>query len=60
MKNNTSTKNREYTSPLIERIIIDHEITLQLESTPPVGPGGETVFNTPEYFKNDPFKVNFS
>ena len=45
-----------YQTPQIEQIVLDNEISLQLESTPPVGPGGETVFNAPEYVGNDPFK----
>ena len=51
-------KNTAYQTPQIERIVLDNEISLQLESTPPVGPGGETVFNTPEYFRLDPFKTS--
>ena len=36
-------KNTAYQTPQIERIVLDNEISLQLESTPPVGPGGEIV-----------------
>ncbi|MEI8271797.1 MAG: hypothetical protein WCG08_04180 [Paludibacter sp.] len=49
--------NRLYESPLIERIELDNEIALQLESTPPPAPG-EAKLNVPEYFNNDPFKTN--
>ncbi len=53
------TNKQTYIAPQVERIELDNEIALQLESTPPVGPGGETVLNaTPEYFNNDPFKTN--
>jgi len=51
-----NTKKHTYNSPQIERIELDTEISLTLDSTPPVGPGGETGMNTPEYFNNDPFK----
>ena len=46
-----------YIAPRIERVVLDNEISLQLESTPPPAPG-ETKLNTPEYFNNDPFKTN--
>ena len=48
-------KNTAYQTPQIERIVLDNEISLQLDSTPPVGPGGEIVMKTPEYFNNEPF-----
>jgi len=47
-------ENRLYVSPIIERIKLDNEISLALES-PPVGPD-EGYLKTPEYFNNDPFK----
>ena len=46
-----------YNAPQIERIELDNEIALQLESTPPKAPG-EAHLNAPEYFNNDPFKTN--
>ena len=46
-----------YIAPQIERIELDNEIALQLESTPPKAPG-EAHLNAPEYFNNDPFKTN--
>ncbi len=49
--------NQEYLAPQIERIELDNEIALQLESTPPYAPG-ETKLNAPEYLYNDPFKTN--
>lgn len=53
------TKNQTYNTPQIERIELDNEIALQLESadTPPKAPG-EAKLNAPEYFNNDPFKTN--
>jgi len=47
---------RQYRVPKIERIRLDSEISLTLESTPPEGPN-ETS-QAPEYFNNDPFKTN--
>lgn len=49
------TEKREYCSPVIEQIMLDHEISLTLDSTPPEGPG-ESLTKAPEYFNNDPFK----
>jgi hypothetical protein len=50
------TEKRGYCSPVIEQIILDHEISLTLDSTePPAGPG-ESMNKAPEYFNNDPFK----
>jgi hypothetical protein len=54
--NNMNTEKRMYSSPTIERIRLDNEISLALESTPPEGPG-ETASCAPEYFNNDPFRT---
>jgi hypothetical protein len=51
------TKEQTYIAPQVERIELDNEIALQLESTPPKAPG-EANLNAPEYFNNDPFKSN--
>lgn len=48
---------KQYTAPLVERIELDNEIALQLESLPPKAPG-EAHLNAPEYFANDPFNTN--
>ncbi len=45
-----------YITPQIERVELDNEISLQLESTPPQAPG-EARINVPEYFHTDPFKT---
>ena len=52
------TQKNQYNAPIIERIELDNEIALQLESaaTPPKAPG--EAMNAPEYFNNDPFKSN--
>ena len=52
-----NTPNQIYTAPEIERIELDNEIALQLESQPPIGPG-EANNKASEYFNNDPFKNN--
>ncbi len=57
LKTTENTNKRIYSSPAIEQIELDNEISLQLESTPPPAPG-ETKLNVPEYFNNDPFKTN--
>jgi len=56
MENNDK---RTYSPPIIEKVILDNEISLVLQSaSPPSGPN-ETTFNAaPEYFNNDPFKTN--
>lgn len=43
-----------YKSPQIEIIVLDNEISLALESTPPEGPG-ESRNVVPEYLNNNPF-----
>ena len=43
-----------YTAPCIEIIKLDNEISLALESDPPVGPG-EVNNNYPTAFSNSPF-----
>jgi len=50
-------ENRLYVSPLIERVEIDNEIALALESTPPEGPGESTGY-VPQSFNADPFKIS--
>lgn len=47
---------KKYKTPEIEIIILDNEISLALDSTPPVGP--EEVLLTPEYLHDDPMKTN--
>jgi len=56
---NNKTHKSVYAAPTVERIELDNEIALQLESsmTPPKAPG-EAMNTAPEYFNNDPFKSN--
>ena len=58
MKTKDITK-KKYTTPRIEQVKLDNEISLILQSAPPKGPF-EFVSNSPEYFNNDPFKTNVS
>lgn len=61
MKTNTKNPERRiYASPMITEIKLDNQISLQLTSDAPVGPGeGPGAQNrAPEYFNNDPFKAN--
>jgi hypothetical protein len=53
--NNMNTASQIYETPKVERIELDNEIALQLESTPPKAPG-EAHLQTPECLSNDPFK----
>ena len=53
----TTKKKRIYKCPSIELIKLDNEISLALQSEPPLGPG-ESLSLAPEYFGNDPFRNN--
>ena len=55
-KNSNKTKKHIYFQPHIEVIILDKDISLTLDSTPPGGPGELTGF-VPENLNNDPFKT---
>jgi hypothetical protein len=51
---------KTYTAPIIELIILDNEISLALESTPPAGPNEGNNTLVPEFFNNDPWKNNLT
>lgn len=53
----TFNKKQMYKAPKVEKIVLDNEISLALESVPPGGPG-EAELKVPDYFKNGPFKNN--
>jgi len=56
---NTISKKRIYCTPFIERIKLDNEISLVLESAgSDPGEPGTFSSNATEYFNNDPFKIN--
>jgi len=50
---------RNYIVPEIAIIRLDNEISLALESVPPVFPG-EGYMKAPDYFIRDPFRANLS
>jgi len=52
-----TTAKRNYIAPAVELIKLDNEISLQLTSDAPYGPG-ENQSKAPEYFNSDPFKEN--
>ena len=47
---------QKYTAPEIVCVTLDNEISLQLASNPPGGPG-EGACLTPEYLQPNPFKT---
>ena len=52
----TLEEKRTYFPPMVERVTLDTEISLALQSPPP-GPD-EGALMAPEYFNNDPYKTN--
>lgn len=56
---NIPTEKRTYQPPVIESISLDNEISLALESAPTPDSGDE-VYNTPDYFNNNPYKDNMA
>ena len=50
-----NTINKTYLTPEIKCIKFDNQISLQLESDAPIGPG-ESFSNVPVYFNSNPFK----
>lgn len=49
---------KEYTAPKVELISLDSDISLSLESGPPIGPDETTNGITPEYFNTNIFKTD--
>lgn len=45
-----------YSTPHIERIIIDSDVSLALESSPPLGPDETQLLNNPVNFIQNPFR----
>lgn len=59
MKNTKeNASKRIYIQPTFERILLDNEIALALESSPPFGPDESNNNVTPEYFYSDPYATN--
>jgi hypothetical protein len=50
---------KKYVAPTLEWIALDNNISLALESSPPVGPG-ESRNLAPEYLDADPYKTKLS
>jgi len=48
---------RVYSTPAIEMILLDNEISLVLASDPPIGPGETNNNSRFDYFNNDPFRM---
>jgi len=49
---------KKYFSPLVELIVLDNEISLALESNPPVGPDeGNNLNNGPDFLHQSPLKT---
>jgi hypothetical protein len=51
-----NTAKRIYLNPTIDFILIDNEISLALQSEPPVGPG-ESLSLIPEFVNSNPLKA---
>ena len=56
---NIPTEKLTYLPPVIDSSSLDNEISLALESAPTPDSGDE-VYNTPDYFNNDPYKDNLA
>lgn len=50
-------KKKQYIVPRIEWILLDNNVSLQLESTPPIGPEESINISHPEIKLNNPFNV---
>jgi len=57
MNTNKIVEKRRYNSPKIVCIQLDNEISLALESSPPIGPS-EGALMRPDNINNNPFKAN--
>jgi hypothetical protein len=53
---NKISKRAGYIQPVVKKIVLDNEISLALESSPPFGPG-ESSNKVPEYFNNNPLNA---
>ena len=53
--NNKITEKRSYFPPIVEKIELDNEISLALESSPPVGPD-EVINGATDYFNCNPYQ----
>jgi hypothetical protein len=51
---------KTYTAPIIELVLLDNEISLALESNPPLGPEETSNSLAPELFNNNPLNNNLA
>ena len=54
LKNTINPQKRNYVKPQIDRIILDNDISMVMQSTPPLDPD-EMI--QPEHFSINPFKL---
>jgi len=57
---NTFVAKKLYSQPMIEIIIIDNEISLQLQSGAPTPPIEPVDSRTPNFINQDPFKSSMA
>jgi hypothetical protein len=55
-KNGENIQKQIYSTPLVVRVKLDNEISLALQSDPPILPG-ESISKVQECFNNDMFKT---
>ena len=60
MKKNITTEKMQYVLPLIERIELDNDISLQLQSLNPSGESTDPEWSSNDTFNNDPYKGNLA
>jgi hypothetical protein len=58
--NENTMKKKKYIKPRIEWIPLDNEISLALESTPPIGPSEGFNYNSNNPFNNQPQNIILS
>jgi hypothetical protein len=47
---------KSYQTPFMEKIVLDHVISLALQSAPPEGPDEQAML-VPHFFNNDPTQI---
>ena len=57
---NTTGLKRHYSQPEIEHIVMDNEISLQLQSGAPAPPIEPADSGTPNFINQDPFKSSMA
>lgn len=59
-KNNITTEKKQYVQPNIDRVVLDNEISLQLQSLTPAGEPTDPEWSSNDTFNNDPYKGNLT